>query len=130
MSQNTSDIWPDDIAVSTEVPPVVILRRQAAALGEKTKNIVEGEVKSDGAQGEFNHHFYIKAPALGNYKYHLFSAHHGAKFYPVRVTRADAAKPVVASSEGEFIGLLEQISRSKEAKEVISSLVAQSQAVA
>ena len=46
MSQPHRDLWPEDIAVSTIVPPVGILREQAALLGEKTGGLVDGQVVS------------------------------------------------------------------------------------
>ena len=46
MAHNIPDLWPDDIAVTSLQVPVTILRQQATLLGEKTKNLVEGEVSS------------------------------------------------------------------------------------
>ena len=39
------NLWPDDITVMGKKAPVTILREQASMLGEKTKNIVIGQVQ-------------------------------------------------------------------------------------
>ena len=40
------DLWPENIAESNMVTPVSILREQAALLGDKTKQLVTGEVQT------------------------------------------------------------------------------------
>jgi hypothetical protein len=48
-------LWPEeDFGVPKITAPIVILRQQAYALGQKTRNILEGEVSS--------HPFYMKPP--------------------------------------------------------------------
>ena len=44
MASPIPDLWPEQIAETTEVSPVSILNGQAALLGEKTQGFVEGEV--------------------------------------------------------------------------------------
>jgi hypothetical protein len=79
---NTDDLWPANIADSKLTTPVAILKEQAALLGEKTKQLVKGEVSTQTTGNLFVHHFYIVAPTL-NYKYELFTASHVINFYPL-----------------------------------------------
>ena len=99
MSETRPDLWPDDIDVTSIVPPLVILREQAALLGERTKGLVRGEVESTEEPKEgfeeyledalppksrvvHVHTLYLVAPALDNYKYSLLSVRHDFQPYP------------------------------------------------
>lgn len=103
MSQTRRDFWPDEIAVTSVVTPIAILKEQAALLGEKTKGLVLGEVESEQEQGEEvvedylkeplgssapiiqKHTLYLVTPALDNYQYSLLSVKHDFELYPCEV---------------------------------------------
>src|SRR5208282_1331360 len=88
MTVKVDNLWPEDFGVPKQVPPVTILRTQAALLGQRTKNIVEAEVKTAvSAPDEFMHSFNLVAPALDFYTYRLFFVTHGLALYPVKLTR-------------------------------------------
>ena len=40
MADTIPDLWPDNVGTTELVPPVTILRQQAALLGTKTQNLV------------------------------------------------------------------------------------------
>ena len=80
-------------------PPIVILREQAALLGERTKGLVRGEIESRTEPLEkvedyldqaispnelvtHVHTMYVVAPALDNYQYALLSVRHDFQAYP------------------------------------------------
>jgi hypothetical protein len=97
------DLWPDDIAVLDTKPPTTILKEQATLLGEKTKNIITAEVEQIDHMNiflthdengkdmgkdikiKFGYNFYIVAPALGNYRYELFSLYYDIEMYPLYI---------------------------------------------
>ena len=84
MSTSNEDFWPSDLAEDIPNSPKDIMQIQAAKLGEKTKNVVVAEIDTRVASnGEFIHKFIIRAPALGNYKYELFTIYHTIALYPV-----------------------------------------------
>jgi len=109
------DLWPNDIAdrypaggsaadgTAAEVgtrgtlrSPVVILHEQAALLGEKTGEVVQGQVVKGkglppGEAGEmmFVYELGITAPALPGYVCPLVTIVHGRAFYPVDVFVAE-----------------------------------------
>jgi len=102
MSQATRDLWPDSIHVDAAASPLVILREQAALLGERTKGLVRAEVEStqhspdkideylgdilpSESQVVYSHTLYLVAPALDNYRYTLLCAEHDVSPYPSRV---------------------------------------------
>jgi hypothetical protein len=82
------DLWPEEISLENSRSPVGILREQAEFLGVRTKNVVTAEVvlspklKNILEESYFFHGFYIVAPALGGYKYKLFSIINELVFYP------------------------------------------------
>src|ERR1044071_5642497 len=92
MAKAIDDLWPNDIAPTMEqVPPVTILKQQAALLGRNMKNVIEGEVETDTAdfQRFLRHTFYLVAPALNFYRYPLLTVEHDVtKMYPAEVTVA------------------------------------------
>jgi hypothetical protein len=83
-----NDLWPEEISLENSRSPVGILREQAEFLGLRTKNIVTAEVtlspklKNLFEGNDFLHSFYIVAPALGGYKYRLFTIINELVFYP------------------------------------------------
>ena len=46
MVNSMNDLWAEDIGVTTVKTPVAILKEQASLLGNKTQNLVIGEVLS------------------------------------------------------------------------------------
>jgi hypothetical protein len=133
MASAIPDLWPD-IEQSNVVPPVGILREQAAALGKKTGHLLEGRVDTRiGEDGNFIHSFYIVAPTLDNYSYRLFSIIHGANQYPVTVPhprRMEAGlRPYPQTqrigSEKLLVNYLREVLNSEKTKRIVGSLLAQ-----
>ncbi len=133
MSNAIPDLWPE-IEQSKVVPPVAILREQAAALGEKTGHLLEGRVDTRLDEGgKLIHSFYLVAPTLDNYSYRLFSITHGAAIYPVTVQhprRMDSVRrpfpqTLRISSEKELLTYLREVLNSEKTKKILGSLLAQ-----
>ena len=119
---NEMDLWPDDIGETDLVPPVAVLREQAALLGKKTRPLVRARVESSG-DGEMLHHtFTLTAPAL-DYRLELFTVVHPVSFYPMmffwRGERKDLSTPE------EFMEHLKTVLQSNDTKKVVHSLLAQ-----
>lgn len=124
-------LWPEDIAVTDEVAPVVILKEQASLLGQRTNNLVEARVlpgQSHYSEYPFVYYFELVAPALDHYRYRLFEIAHGVEFYPVRIEFEEFATPRDAPGEDEFLLELAAIFSSDRTKRIVSSLIAQSKA--
>lgn len=131
MSALRRNLWPEDIAVTDAVAPVVILKEQAALLGQQTQNLVEARVypgQSRYSEYPFVYYFELVAPALENYRYRLFEISHGVEFYPVRIGFEGFDGYSDAKSENEFMEELANIFSSERTKRIISSLIAQSKA--
>src|SRR5579872_4943098 len=88
MMPEIPDLWPKEI-VDTEatVTPFTILKQQAAALGRRTKGLVDARVvRRTDDEGDFAYSFNLVAPTL-NYSYSLFNAwHEPITLYPVHCT--------------------------------------------
>ncbi|HLG17223.1 MAG TPA: hypothetical protein VJH03_22420 [Blastocatellia bacterium] len=142
MSISPRNLWPEDIAVTETVAPAAILKEQASLLGERTKNLVEGRVAPSAPSlrgGNFEYAFYLVAPALDNYHYHLFSVSHGVEFYPLTIQPRGSfglsgllprgEVELAVNNEEEFLEELAKLFSSDKTKHIIASLIAQSRAV-
>lgn len=126
MQNPARDLWPDDISQPADIQtPLFILKEQAAFLGQKTNNLVEGQVATDPTNTGFIHTFYLVAPALGGYKYGLFKVAHPIDLYPASINFE--GKWVTTKSQEEFIEQLKEVFAHNKTKSVIQALKAQSQ---
>ena len=149
-----SDLWPTDLdAVATAKSPITILKAQASILGSKTKNIVKAYVrrfppdhpalsrqwraaKSKRQEAEpFNYGFYLQAPALDNYTYHLFTLSFGVEAYPAhflvdddiaKEMSVDQTEGIVVNDEKQFERVLSEVLASQKTRKVISAIWTQS----
>lgn len=126
MSAEKLDLWPDDFGDTEMVTPLAILKQQAALLGKKTRNILEGEVRPSASPAS-SIIFRIIAPALG-FAYELFSVDTSVTIYPVRVTFQN--RETTCEDEESFIREVERILHHEHTMKVIQSLIAQSRQIA
>src|SRR5262245_20459604 len=91
MADEKEDFWPDDIVDAADPEPVALLKEQGALLASRTKNAVEGVVKTSTERGKAYYSLYLKAAALGDYHYKILSI-----AYPV--IGCDEGYPVTAQS--------------------------------
>ncbi len=118
----SNDLWPVNIAETNMVTPVAILREQAALLGDKTRQLVTGEVQTSTVGNMFVHSFYVTAPTL-NYKYELFRVQHPAALYPLALIEGQTTTQL--RSEEEFKNKLKEVFASQPTLNVVHSILAQ-----
>jgi hypothetical protein len=137
MAQTIPDLWPE-IEQSQVIPPVAILREQAALLGKKTNHLLDGRVDTRVTiDGRFVHSFYIVAPALGDYTYKLFEVSHDENPYPVYGAALAASAGVILkpdlsvslNTEQEFVDYVRTTLNLDNTKRVIGNLLAQIKAL-
>ncbi len=116
------DLWPTNIADSNLVTPLTILKQQASLLGEKTKQLVAGDVVTQTTGALLVHYFYLVAPIL-NYKYELFSVSHGINFYPLALRHLNQTTSL--KSESEFKDKLKEIFAAAHTLNAVHSILAQ-----
>lgn len=135
MAETIPDLWPE-LEQSQVVPPIAILREQAAALGRKTNYLLEGRVETITVSGDrFAHSFYVVAPALGDYTYKLFTIEHGPDQYPVTAPPLETKRfmPRIVEkieSKTELLEYIRQVLNSDETKKIVGSLLNQIKAMA
>jgi hypothetical protein len=128
MSRHVHELWPADFGSPVETAPVTILREQAAALGQRTKNVVKAVVETVAdydEPGSLLHRFDLVVAGLPGYRYGLFSVRHGAKGYPLTVLGSPDADSVECKDEAAFLQALRAIFNAGETRRVILSLQAQ-----
>ncbi|MGA2690186.1 MAG: hypothetical protein ABSE85_19150 [Candidatus Korobacteraceae bacterium] len=97
-------------------------QEQGALLGEKTKQLVKGEVSTHVLGPMFIHSFNIVAPTI-KYRYELFTAAHAISFYPLTVQFA--SQKTVLNNEEDFRAKLKEILSSQHTLNVVHSILAQ-----
>ncbi|NJN94856.1 MAG: hypothetical protein HC875_12540 [Anaerolineales bacterium] len=125
----TKSLWPDEISVIEEVPPVSIFKEQAALLGEKTRNLVIAKVDTtiSNRKRRFYDIFYLVAPILDNYRFELFRGSRDIEtFYPIQITSDTLEVDKEAMSEGELLKVLSDIFVHPKTIKIIQSMLVQS----
>ena len=137
MADPLADLWPPELADNSLVAPVTIMRQQASALSKRTRNLVQGKVRSwtrdetfhslladdPVPDGDLIHSFQLVVPALDQYSYGLFEVRHGPRLYPLAASVE--GKTAKIDSQDEFVEWLKQVLGSAETKRVVSALLAQ-----
>ena len=118
------DLWPDDLADVNLVTPAVILKEQAALLGEKTKQLVKGEVITHASEKGFGHRFNIVAPTMG-YTYELFTLSHGVAFYPGSFRISGQHNFLTIENEEALKRTLRELFSSQQTLTIVRSILAQ-----
>ena len=122
------NLWPENFGESDKLTPVSILKQQGVYLGQKTNNLVIGEVRSLAGADFVRHFFELSAPLMG-YNHSLFYIEHDpVKLYPVEIkSRGGVLGPEgKADTPDQFLAELKEILNSENTKQIIQSLIAQS----
>ena len=139
MPDKIEDLWPD-INPAAIVTPASILKTQAAALSQKSKGLLQGEVETWAYEQNIYHRFSLVVPALENYRYSLLRVHHLPTVYPVYID--ESPLPVIEGEstdwnsaagqttyslqdEASFRGWLRKALAATETKRILESLLAQ-----
>jgi len=143
------DLWPKSIVETARlISPLSILKEQAALLGKKTSNILEGLVmpisyeetllgfvKGINTDEALYYAFIITAPTL-SYRYRLFTITQSIDLYPLWIalpgdiaSELGVQRDLKVNSESEFLEALAKIFASKKTGRIIHGLLAQAGAV-
>ena len=126
-----SNLWPDFKFEEIETP-LAIIQKQAVGLGERTKNVLLGEIITTEAYNEKTgesaliYQFYIKAPILSNYRYLLFRLLQKTKLYPIELYFISENRKFDIDDAKSFEERLSEIFNNPVTKETINNLYAQS----
>ncbi len=120
------DLWGELPTQDLVRNPYTILREQAALLGEKTENLLEGRVRRTGYSSGFMLFLDIVAPTLDNYSYTVLIVTHGIELYPVRMKAegyTTEAELKEYKGEKQFVEALSEILISNQIRKVIAGLL-------
>lgn len=120
------DFWGDDFDTSAFIPPITILKEQAAALGRKTQQLVIAEIETTPFNSSIQQTMILIAPALDNYRYKLFTTTHDIELYPTRTSFGGVYYE--AKDAEEFRSDLRIILADPSTQRIVKSLLAQSKA--
>lgn len=140
MTTTIPSLWPDQIKVDI-LPPLVVLKAQAAALGRLTQGIVDAQVTSVKHPTRVEHRLDLVVPALDDIRHRILTISHSPdRLYPVTLDadcyRLDPddprsgdedfdARPVAATYD-QFIDRLREVFQSPEVMSAVQSLIARS----
>lgn len=136
MTNEMEDLWPD-LKPAAIVTPAYILKTQAAALSQKSKGLLQGEVETWSREEYIYHRFYLVVPALDNYRYALLSLHHSPTGYPVHIDGSPIQTPNTRANswggtsdhgipdERSFRSWLREAFNAPETRRILESLMAQ-----
>lgn len=135
MSATTTipDLWPTDFNVGSEPSPSTILRQQGYILGERTGDVVYGEVESKlEGPGRFLHTLFLSSPFVKLRQYALI-ARHGLAPYPAEVTLLSAngehLRHETATTHERFMSVMREMLASPHITQLVGSLIAQARQV-
>jgi hypothetical protein len=133
MTTAIPDLWPPSFGEEQIIVPVVVLRQQAEALNQRTKNVIVAKVESytdPNDKTRVVHELVVEAPVLntetrivrvGHRKQHPYSA-------DVQVPKSDAWKTQgTANTYDELVSLLRDVLTSERVVESVRNLLVQSQ---
>ena len=121
------NLWGDIPLNVGIVTPVSILREQAAALKDATKETLIGRVVQFGSGTDsMQYGLRIIAPLVGNYQYEVCQIHHDIALYPVFLADSTTGSGHKCANEKELKDGLAQIFKQDRVRQVIQSLIAQS----
>jgi hypothetical protein len=72
MPVQVPDLWPEDFGQLDMPTPLSILKQQGVYLGQRTNNVVIGQVRSLAGADFVRHYFELSAPLMA-YNYDLFT---------------------------------------------------------
>ena len=127
MPEVLTDLWPE-IETENIVTPLAILRFQAGQLRIKTKGLLEAEVRTERAGGDWiRHKLVVIAASLDRYEYAIATFTHDATLvYPLHIETDERELSGSCSDQVELLATVSSILRSDKVRSVISSLIAQS----
>ena len=124
----TKNLWPEFQLENVIRTPKAILNEQAEFLAKGTKNLLNGNITiSSSRNGDIDYFFYIVAPNLGGYSYHLLRINHKTiSMYPCVLFDSSNPKGYDIINEDDLLDKLSEIFNSPQTQKVITSLISQS----
>lgn len=107
--------------------PVSHLREQANYLSEATGHILQGYVIQSAKDDRFETELDIIVPSLNDYRHTLLRVVHSIRIYPVEIHDFANEEKHTYENEASFLSRLEHILTSRAVRNIIETLISQSQ---
>ena len=125
---STENLWGSLDDFKKIKTPLSIVREQGELLSQATQGILLGDVKIASQGGKIHFTLFIMAMQLNQYKCEILKVQHGIKIYPVQVYNSRAtAKWKLCKTESSFVTEIKSILSSPETRDIIESLLSQSE---
>ena len=127
---SAESLWGSLEGIDTVRTPSMILQEQAGLLGELTKEVLEGRVGRDIVNDDNRMivSLYVVAPAIQRYSVQILGLDYNyANVYPVIVSDSIKGRRRQANTENELLSFLKDTLSSSHVKNVIATLIAESQ---
>ncbi len=119
------NLWGQLPTVEVRRTPYVILREQAALLGQMTENLLEGHVEKGREGSKFAAKLNIVAPTLDHYTYTVLHVDYPVALYPLKVWDTGEGAFRECGNDAEFVEAVGEILSSDRVKRVIAGLLSQ-----
>ncbi len=127
IQMTTKNMWVKFDNIRKIPMPVSYLREQANYLGEATGHILQGEVVQSAKDERFEAELDIVVPNLNYYRHTLLRVVHSIRIYPGEIHDLVNEEKHICENEGSFLSRLEQILTSQGVRNIIETLISQSQ---
>ena len=126
-SEETESLWGEiPSGANIDRTPLTLLKEQASLLGKATNNLLVGDVSSSSASSDqqFRADFFIVAPTLNEYRYHVLHITYPLGFYPVTIKDEGAVGPrKTVQNEEELKAIVAKILKSRNVRDVVQRLI-------
>ncbi len=124
------DFWPTISETDANTFPLTLLKEQARLLGQKTGGKLQAELVTFPVGDSLRHNFEIVVPALGGYRFQLFSITFPPQIYPMTSHFGPDAYSDQIESEADFEDWLKRALSCDYTKRILANLLSQVNALA
>ncbi|HNY41841.1 MAG TPA: hypothetical protein PKJ41_15680 [Bryobacteraceae bacterium] len=117
------DFWPTISETDADAAALSLLKEQARLLSQKTGGKLQAELYTFPVGGSLQHNFEIVVPALGGYRFQLFSVSHTPEGFPIHAQVED--KHSTLKTESSFEEWLRATLSSERTRKILANLLSQ-----
>jgi hypothetical protein len=122
--------WPTISETDANTTPLTLLMEQARRLGEKNGGKLQAELVTFPVGGALRHSFELVVPALGGYRFQIFSITFPPQIYPMTSHFGPDAYSGQIENEADFEDWLKRALSCDYTKRILANLLSQVNALA
>lgn len=117
------DFWPTISETDADTTPLALLKEQAQLLSQKTVGKLQAELVTFPVGASLQHNFEIVVPALGGYRFQLFSVSQTPEGFPLH--GLVEGRRTALRTESSFESWLRSVLSSDRTKKILANLLSQ-----